>query len=385
VNREKLATLSVILTIILVPAIIVSAVWYKEELFLAKYPGGVKVFDITGVAENGTYTLDTVNGLNYWWKSFEPMTVHVFVGDRVVLRIKTADIVHQFYVPALNLGPIDVKPGHPIELEFLAEKPGVYQYFCISLCGNCHFYMSGWIVITPVGETPLTPPPITCPICVPGYLQRPSENDLIDLGEYLYLQKGCSTCHGNGGIGGIENLNYAKKTVPAHNGTAKKIFLEEEEDTEAFIDLIINNPDLSNLQVEPDIPRFHLILARYLATKELIKKGSAAIKLDKNGPMPPLQMPAWEAQLPDRDIDAILSYFLTLQPWGEDGDELNRGDGKDPDLGDEEKPDFGDDEVPDFGDEVPDFGDEDEPDFGDEVPDFGDEDKQALEKAVDPL
>lgn len=315
-NREKLATLSVVLIVILVPAVVLSAIWYREERFLAKHPPGVKVFDITGFAESGTFTLDTVNGLNYWWKKFPPMTVHVFVGDQVVLRLKTADIVHQFYVPALNLGPVDIKPGHPVKLEFLAEKPGVYQYFCTSLCGNCHFYMTGWIVITPAGEIPLVPQPIVCPICVPGYLQRP-EHDLVDLGEYLFLQKGCNTCHGNGGVGGVENLNYAKKTVPAHNETAKKIFLEEKEDTEAFIDLIINNPDLENLEEPPDIPRFHLVLARYLASKELVRQGSVAIKLDEEGPMPPLQMPAWEAQLPDRDIDALLSYFLTLQPWEE--------------------------------------------------------------------
>lgn len=361
-NKEKIATLSVILMIILVPAVIVSAIWYKEELFLAKYPPGVKVFDITGVAENGAFTLDTVNGLNYWWKTFPPMTAHVFVGDQVVLRLQTADIVHQFYVPALNLGPINIKPGHPEQLEFIAEKPGVYQYYCTSLCGNCHFYMTGWIVITPVGEIPLEPPPIICPICVPGYTQRP-ENDLIDLGEYLYLQKGCNTCHGNDGIGGVENLNYAKKTVPAHNGTAKKIFLEEEEDTKAFIDLIINNSDLENLQETPDIPRFPLVLARYIATKELVRKGSPSIKLDENGPMPPLQMPAWEAQLPDRDIDALLSYFLTLQPWEEEG-AMEDGD------------------EPSFDDEPIFEGDEAEEDA---EPNFDDEEKPATEKIVDPL
>lgn len=361
-NKEKLATLSVILMVILVPAVILSAIWYKEELFLAKYPPGVKVFDITGVAENGAFTLDTVNGLNYWWKTFPPMIAHVFVGDKVVLRLKTADIVHQFYVPALNLGPVNIKPGHPEQLEFMAEKPGVYQYYCTSLCGNCHFYMTGWIVITPVGEIPLEPPPIICPLCVPGYIQRP-ENDLIDLGEYLYLQKGCNTCHGNEGIGGVENLNYAKKTVPAHNRTAKKLFLEEEEDAKAFIDLIINNPDLENLQKTPDIPRFPLVLARYIATKELVRKGSPSIKLDENGPMPPLQMPAWEAQLPDRDIDALLSYFLTLQPWEEEG---AMEDGDEPNFDDE--PSFEGDEAEEEAE-----------------PNFDDEEKPAAEKIVDPL
>jgi len=325
--REKLATLSVFLVFIIVPGFIV---WHRyNDASVEKREPGTKVFEITGFAENGVWTLNEVNGLNYWWKQFEPMTIHVNVGDQVVLKLQSADIFHQFYVPALDIGPIDVKAGHPVKVELKAVKAGVYQYFCTSLCGGCHFYMTGWIIITPAGEIPAEPPPIVCPICLPDFSKRP-EGDMVTIGEYLFLKMSCVTCHGTEGRGGVKNYNYAKDTVPAHNTTAEKIFLKEREDAEAFIDLVIENEDLDNLAEQPDIPLINVVLDRYKAARELAKKGSTAVKLDKEGPMPPLQMPAWKAQLTEREIDALLVYFVSLYPWEEDEDDSEWEDENEP-------------------------------------------------------
>jgi len=309
--QEKLAALSVLLVLFIVPG---SIFWYEHHTEVKRPTPETKVFEITGFAGTGSWTLETVNGINYWWKQFEPMTLLVDIGDPVILRLQSADLFHQFYVPALNIGPIDVKPGHPVEVSFKATKAGIYQYYCTSMCGGCHFYMTGWIVITPKGEKPVAPPPIICPICVPDFVERP-KGDLIELGEYLFLKKGCVTCHGNEGRGGVKNYNYAKDTVPAHNTTAEKLFLEEEEEAQAFIEFIKRNENIDNPDELPDIPRVQLVLARYKAAKELVKNGSNSVKFDPEGPTPPLQMPTWKAQLPDRDIDALLLYFIDLYDW----------------------------------------------------------------------
>jgi hypothetical protein len=280
----------------------------------------VKVFNITGVAENGAWTLQKVNGLNYWWKRFTPMTLYLEVGDEVLLNLRSADLFHRFYVPALNLGPIDVKPAGVTTVKFHADKPGLFQYYCTAMCGGCHFWMSGWIVITPKGEVPATPQPIVCPLCWPGF-DKPTQKDMIRLGEYFYLKLGCVTCHGVEGRGGVENYNYINKTVPAHNTTAEKLFLSDAEDAEVFIDLLQKHPDLEDLEEEPDILRFKLVLSRFKAAKDLIKNGKHCVKLDLAGPEPPLQMPTWQAVLTDRDIDAVIAYFTSLYPWDEEEDE----------------------------------------------------------------
>ena len=90
--------------------------------------------------------------------------------------------------------------------------------------------------------------------------------------------------------------------------------------------LLQNNTDLDQLEEIPDIPKFTLVLSRYKAAKEIIKKGKKPARLDPAGPDPPLQMPAWQAILSEREIDALISYFLSLYPWEEDEESENLED-----------------------------------------------------------
>jgi len=228
-----------------------------------------------------------------------------------VFRLLSADVFHQFYVPALGIGPVDVEPGYVKEIRFKAEKAGIFQYYCTSMCGGCHFYMQGWIVVTPVGEKPVAPRPIACSLCLPTF-ERPDATKALALGEYLYQTMGCMTCHGLAGCGGVDNYNYIKKTVPAHNRTAAKIFLTDADDRQAFLDLIQQGADLNNPAEPPDITRYRLVMARFKAAVALIKKGKLAVRLDMAGPEPPLQMPAWQDKLSRRQIHAIMGYFISL-------------------------------------------------------------------------
>ena len=120
------------------------------------------------------------------------------------------------------------------------------------------------------------------------------------------------TCHGISGCGGVDNYNYIKKTVPAHNRTAEKIFLSDAEDRQAFLELIEQDADLNDPVEQPDITRYRLVRARFKAAVELIKKGKQAVRLDLAGPEPPLQMPAWQDRLSRKQIHAIMGYFISL-------------------------------------------------------------------------
>ncbi len=100
-----------------------------------------------------------------------------------------------------------------------------------------------------------------------------------------------------------------------------KLFVEEKEDADAFIELLLKRVDFDRLEEFPDIPRFKLVLTQYKSAKDLIAKGKHCAKKDKTGPEPPLQMPSWREVLTDRDIDCIIAYLLTLYPWEADEDE----------------------------------------------------------------
>jgi mono/diheme cytochrome c family protein len=310
--KEKVAVICVLSVLAAVPGLVF---FYQDIYRPSRYTE--KVITVTGVANKGAWTLETVNGLNYWWKSFEPATIHLQLDDRVVFRLQSADVFHQFYVPELGIGPVNVNPGYVREIRFRAEKAGIFQYYCTSLCGACHFYMQGWIVITRPGEKPAVPRPIACSLCLPAF-QKPTEAEVVALGEYLYQAMGCVTCHGVAGRGGVKNYNYIKETVPAHHLTAEKLFLTGEDDRATFLGLLQKGADPGSPGEPPNISRYRLVTSRFTAAVELIEGGKNAARLDMAGPDPPLQMPAWKNKLSRKEIHAVMGYFISLFPGDED-------------------------------------------------------------------
>lgn len=152
-----------------------------------------------------------------------------------------------------------------------------------------------------------------------SYLARRQEEQRVEtLKEERLYRKYCIACHSEGAIGGVKNINYAKKTVPALNTLAEKMFLEYQEDAEYVADLLKKETDIVNMSPALDVPAARRVLAQYQAIKEIIKNGSPAAKEDTLGPTPPLHMPGWATGLSDKDIDSIISYLLGLYPWEEE-------------------------------------------------------------------
>jgi mono/diheme cytochrome c family protein len=312
--KERIAAL-----LILVPMAATAAVvaWLAGDLRGAIGHGDTVVFNLTGVGADGVWTLAPVNGLNYWWRRFEPATLQVKVGQEVVLHLRSADVLHRFYLPAYALGPVDVEPGHTVTLRFTAERRGVFQYYCTSMCGGCHFYMRGWLVVSAADETPIEPPPILCTLCRPDDLPAPDPTDFRERGSYLYIARGCVTCHGPEGRGGVANDNSANSPVPAHDTMAEKLFLSSPEDAEIFIATLETTGDLGSLDPPPEIAMFPVVATRFENAKEIIRTGRYPSKASPAGPEPPLQMPAWRYIVDEREMDALIAYFVSLYAWDE--------------------------------------------------------------------
>lgn len=313
--KEILAALSVVAVMIGVPVLIA----LQNAHVVASQADGAKVFTITGVAKDGLWTLEKVDGTNNWWKTFERAILYIEEGEEVVLRLQSSDVHHRFYSPGLNIGPVDIEPGHTEVVRFRAGPPGMYEYYCTSICGECHFHMYGWIVVSPKGQAPMRiDTSLLTDVDCPHDLTEPPREDMIQWGRYLYRKNGCATCHGTEGKGGVRNFNYVKNTIPAHDTLAEKFFLEEREEAEAFIELLLNRIDLDSLDQIPDIPQFTIVLTQYKTARDLITKGKHCAKLDSAGLVPPLHMPSWREVLSDHDVDSIIAYLLTLYPWEEE-------------------------------------------------------------------
>ncbi|MFL6565263.1 MAG: cytochrome c oxidase subunit II [Burkholderiales bacterium] len=93
-----------------------------------------------------------VTAHRWWWEarytSTEPSNtfvtaneLHIPVGKPVLLRLRSDDVIHSLWVPALA-GKKDLIPGREATLEVQADKPGTYRGQCAEFCGAQHAKMA---------------------------------------------------------------------------------------------------------------------------------------------------------------------------------------------------------------------------------------------------
>ena len=61
-------------------------------------------------------------------------------GQPVDVRVRTADVIHGFWVPRLG-GKIDAIPGRTNVIRLQADAPGIYRGVCAEYCGTGHARM----------------------------------------------------------------------------------------------------------------------------------------------------------------------------------------------------------------------------------------------------
>ncbi|MEJ5199737.1 MAG: hypothetical protein WHX53_12510 [Anaerolineae bacterium] len=80
--------------------------------------------------------------------AFEPGTVRVNRGDKVVIRLESTDVVHGLYVDGYDVST-RAEPGRPGELVFVADRSGAFRVRCSVACGNLHPFMIGKLIVEP--------------------------------------------------------------------------------------------------------------------------------------------------------------------------------------------------------------------------------------------
>jgi len=86
-------------------------------------------------------------GHQWWWELRYPKSgvitaneLHIPVGEYMLARIESVDVIHDFWVPELGR-KIDAVPGHPNHMWIVAGEPGVYLGACAEFCGMQHANM----------------------------------------------------------------------------------------------------------------------------------------------------------------------------------------------------------------------------------------------------
>lgn len=129
------------------------------------------------------------------------------VGRPVVLELRSADVIHSFWVPNLS-GKEDMIPGRTNRLKVQADKPGRFGGICAEYCGGPHALM-GFVAVALgdgdyrrwlAGEA-VAPGPADAQQEVPGRLpaivrRTPVQAAPATLdGRALFMANGCAACH----------------------------------------------------------------------------------------------------------------------------------------------------------------------------------------------
>ncbi|HWB21793.1 MAG TPA: cytochrome c oxidase subunit II [Gaiellaceae bacterium] len=147
----------------------------------------------SATGQKTSFTID-VTGRQWFWDVSYPghdfrtaNEIHIPVGESVLIKVTSADVIHSLWVPALNR-KIDVIPGKTNEVVFHATHAGVFRGQCAEFCGLEHAHMALLVVAQPLAayeswlnneERPPPPPP----------------TPELEQGQQIFLGSDCEYCH----------------------------------------------------------------------------------------------------------------------------------------------------------------------------------------------
>jgi len=77
-------------------------------------------------------------------------------GDEVYFHITNLeqdwDVPHGFAMKGANNAELLIMPGETQTLKWIADKPGMYPFYCTDFCSALHQEMSGYLRVSPAGS-----------------------------------------------------------------------------------------------------------------------------------------------------------------------------------------------------------------------------------------
>jgi len=129
----------------------------------------------------------TIIGHQWWWEARYPngaMTareIHIPAGRRLLARIESVDVIHDFWVPQLAR-KMDAVPGRAGYIWLRADVPGGYPGACAEFCGKQHAGMRFDVIAEPE-------------VAFSAWVARQAETPPADPGERLFRERKCAECH----------------------------------------------------------------------------------------------------------------------------------------------------------------------------------------------
>ena len=159
---------------------------------------GLWVMQAGATAPGSASTMQVeVVGEQWWWRIVyrdregrrieSANEVRIPAGTDVDFSLKSADVIHSFWVPNLA-GKVDMIPGRTTQLRLSAFQPGVYRGQCAEYCGGPHAWMALDVVAMPTAEFDAWLAAQAAPPAQPA-------SEVARQGRVLFLAAGCGACH----------------------------------------------------------------------------------------------------------------------------------------------------------------------------------------------
>ncbi len=168
------------------PVIVIAALFAVSDLFVIK--------TTQAPAATATRMTVVVTGHQWWWEIRYPGTsavtaneLHIPVRTPVRVEVRTADVIHSFWVPQLNR-KVDAIPGRTNVVELNADTPGRYRGACAEFCGLQHAHMALYVFAQPAADFRRWLTRESRPATQPA-------GGLAAAGARVFADGTCSSCH----------------------------------------------------------------------------------------------------------------------------------------------------------------------------------------------
>ena len=83
---------------------------------------------------------------------FVPDTIEVRQGDEITIHVtnveQSTDMIHGLGIAEHDMNVV-IDPGETKTVQFKANKPGVYPFYCTNFCSALHQEMQGYLAVKP--------------------------------------------------------------------------------------------------------------------------------------------------------------------------------------------------------------------------------------------
>jgi cytochrome c oxidase subunit II len=183
---ERTGWFVVVIGGVIVPIGVIVALFVVSDIFIIR--------TTEAPAATATKMTVVVVGHQFWWEIRYPGTgavtaneMHIPVRTPVRVEVRTADVIHSFWVPELNR-KIQAIPGQSNAIELDADSTGAYLGYCAEFCGLQHAHMHIKVIVQSASAFRRWLARQTAPAATPPPKTPAS------VGEAVFLDK-CASCH----------------------------------------------------------------------------------------------------------------------------------------------------------------------------------------------